>query len=147
MCPPEEEDIVYDINGADPLCDDAKNLWLIVGRTDSRQFVQYLVLQCNWKLRWVVGHGDRKDLYSCWGCVRNANSYTSGVWNDYENSPPCWKQHGVSLLIAGNPLEPYCHSVKMKDAQARWIKKYKDWAISSQASNRGRFNAHRLKCR
>ena len=78
VCEPDPvEEVHYDINGADPLWDNAKNLWLIVGRTDNRQFVQYLVLQCNWKLRWVVGYGDRKDLYSCWCAVRNANSYTS----------------------------------------------------------------------
>lgn len=75
VCEPDPvEEVHYDINGADPLCDDAKNLWLIVGRTDNRQFVQYLILQCNWKLRWVVGYGDRKDLFSCWCAVRNANS-------------------------------------------------------------------------
>lgn len=103
VCPPEEEDIVYDINGADPLCDDAKNLWLIVGRTDSRQFVQYLVLQCNWKLRWVVGHGDKKDLYSCWGCVRNANSYTSRFY-----CSPYWKQYGENSSNCWNPLIAIC---------------------------------------
>ena len=42
VCPKVEEEITYDINGEDPLWDGAKNLWLIVGRTDSKQFVRYL---------------------------------------------------------------------------------------------------------
>ena len=114
VCPQNNEDPVYDINGKDPLWDGAKNLWMIVGRTDSKQFVQYLVLKCNYKFRWVTGHGDRKELKSCWGCVRNANSYTSGVWNDYENSPLNSKEFSVSLLIAGKPLEPHYHNARMK---------------------------------
>lgn len=71
------------INEADPLNGDVSNLWMIVGRTDDNQFVRYMVLKINWKFRWVYGHGDRKKIYSCWGCARNANSYTSGIWNDY----------------------------------------------------------------
>lgn len=113
---PDDTSYELDINEEDPLWDGAKNLWLIVGRTDNRQFVQYLVLQCNWKLKWIVGYGDQKKLLSCWAVIRNANSYTSGVWNDYVNSPPYWKQYGVSLLIAGNPLESYYHNVMMKYA-------------------------------
>lgn len=80
---PDDTSYEMDINMEDPLWDGAKNLWLICGRTDSNQFVQYLVMQCNWKLRWVVGYGDRKKLLSCWGLTKNANSYTSGVWVDY----------------------------------------------------------------
>ena len=112
------DDISYDLelNEEDPLWDGAKNLWLIVGRTDSRQFVQYLVMKCNWKLRWVVGYGDRKKLLSCWGLTKNANSYTSGVWNDYVNSPSYGKLYDVSLLTAGKSLESYCHNAKMKYA-------------------------------
>ena len=77
VCPPIENDEVYDINGADPLWDGAKNLWLIVGRNDDKQFVRYLILKCDWKFRWVTGYGDRKQLQSCWGCHKSANSYTS----------------------------------------------------------------------
>ena len=77
VCPTVEEEWDYDIYGTEPLWDGAKNLWLIVGRTDDKQFVRYLVLQCDWKFRWVTGYGDRKQLQSCWGCHKSANSYTS----------------------------------------------------------------------
>lgn len=79
------DDISYELNIDDdnPLNDNADNLWLIVGRNDSKQFVRYLVLQCNWVFRWVTGYGDSRKLNKCWGCVRNANSYTSGIWNDF----------------------------------------------------------------
>ena len=70
------------INECDPLNGDTSNLWLIVGRNDANQFVRYMVLKVNWNFKWVFGHGDKKKIYSCWGCARNANSYTSGVWND-----------------------------------------------------------------
>lgn len=71
------------LNEEDPLNGDVSNLWMIVGRTDDNQFVRYMVLKINWKFRWVFGHGDRKKVYSCWGCHRSANSYTSGWWNDF----------------------------------------------------------------
>lgn len=91
---PDDTSYELDINEEDPLWDGAKNLWLIVGRTDNRQFVQYLVLQCNWKLKWIVGYGDQKKLLSCWAVIRNANSYTSRHYT----APRGWK------LRVANPL-------------------------------------------
>lgn len=94
---PDDTSYELNINMDDPLCDEAENLWLIVGRTDSRQFVQYLVMQCDWKLRWVIGYGDKKKLCSCWGLSKNANSYTSSYTAPYvgkphiANSSNCWE--------------------------------------------------------
>lgn len=79
---PDDTSYELDINMDDPLWDGAKNLWLICGRTDDKQFVHYLVMKCTWKLRWVLGYGDKKKLLSCWCVIKNANSYTSGVWHD-----------------------------------------------------------------
>lgn len=53
-------------------------LWMIVGRTKDRQFVKYNILQCNWNFKWIYDG----EVQNCWGCVRNANSYTSGVFID-----------------------------------------------------------------
>ena len=93
------DDTSYDlktINYNDPLGgDEVDNLWLIVNRTDSKMFVQYLVLKCNWKFKWVVGYGDQKKILSCWGCTRHANSqvWLATIVRLLKNNP----------LIAGTP--------------------------------------------
>lgn len=79
---PDDTSYELEINKENPLYDGAKNLWLIVERTDDRQFVQYLVLKCNWRFKWLKGIGDKRLIQYCWGCVRDAKSYTSGVWLD-----------------------------------------------------------------
>lgn len=47
--------------------------WMIVGRDNANAFVRYNILQCNWNFQWVYDG----EIMSCFGCVRNANSYTS----------------------------------------------------------------------
>jgi len=32
------------------------------------------------------------------------------------------------------------HSARLKDSETRWFENHTDWAISSEASNRGTFN-------
>lgn len=98
---PDDKSYGLDINFEHPFQGDVSNLWLIVGKSDSKQFVRYLVLRINWNLKWVVGYGDKKKVYNCWGIARSANSYTSGVWNDYVYSPLRRKRRSASLLIAG----------------------------------------------
>lgn len=56
--------------------------WIIVGRTDANAFVRYNILKCNWEFKWVY---DGK-VKRCYGCIRNANSYTSGKWTDEYSS-------------------------------------------------------------
>lgn len=79
------DDTSYDMNvlEEDPLHGDVSNLWLVVGRDNVSQFVRYMVIKVNWNFKWVYGYGDHKKVYSCWGASRHANSYTSGVWNDF----------------------------------------------------------------
>ena len=48
-------------------------LWIVVGQTDDNQFVRYMILKCNWLFQWIKNH----EIMSCYGCIRNANSYTS----------------------------------------------------------------------
>lgn len=62
-------------------------LWLIVGRDDANDFVRYNILKCNWEFKWVVNYNGENRIMNIIGCVRNANSYTSGVWTaDYSVS-------------------------------------------------------------
>ena len=52
--------------------------WIIVGRDHANAYVRYNILQCNWNFQWIWDN----HVQSCFGCARNANSYTSGRWND-----------------------------------------------------------------
>ena len=77
----EEEDPV------DPFKDenfDVNKLWLIVGKNDANEFVRYNIIKCNWNFRWIARVNGENKILNVWGAVRNANSYTSGVWTaDY----------------------------------------------------------------
>lgn len=107
---PDDTSYELDINFEHPFQGDVSNLWLIVGRSDYKQFVQYLVLRINWNLKWVVGHGDRKKVYNCWSVARSANSYTSGVWNDFyttglDNLTGLWMPN--TNYVYGDRLEKF----------------------------------------
>ena len=52
--------------------------WIIVGKDDANSFVRYMILKCDWELRWVY----KGQLMTSWGCSKLASSYTSGVWVD-----------------------------------------------------------------
>ena len=80
---PDDTSYRMNIDEDDPLNGDTSCLWMIVAKNDSKQFVRYLVIRCNWRFKWVVGYGDQKKIYDCWGALRSANSYTSGIWHDY----------------------------------------------------------------
>ncbi len=138
-----------DINENNPLNGDVSNLWLIVQRNDTKQFVRYLVLPINYQLRWVMGHDDRKEIWKCWCCVRNQNSYTSGIWNDFrvtslDNLTSAWLPdtynifgdkltefglvdtrvltHQMRMMITHNDLHPNCYMVsKVDDTTPRGI--------------------------
>lgn len=58
--------------------DNQPQLWMIVGRNNATQFVRYNILKCNWNFQWIVDG----EIKNCIGCVRNASSYTSGIWTD-----------------------------------------------------------------
>lgn len=137
------DDTSYDlkINANNPLSGDVKDLWLIVNKTDNRQFVQYLVLRCNWNFKWITGIGDEKVVQNCWGCIRNANSYTGGTWVDYritalDNITSAWLpdtyniypnlamynisdtrtiRHQLRFMITHNQINPKCWMVSKVD--------------------------------
>lgn len=52
--------------------------WLMVGK-DTAEFDKYNVLKCNWLFEWL--DAERK-YRSFLGCVRDRNSYNSGIWSD-----------------------------------------------------------------
>lgn len=56
--------------------------WIIVGRDNANAFVRYNILKCNWNFQWLY----KGQVQNCFGCVRNANSYTSGKWTDEYSS-------------------------------------------------------------
>lgn len=75
--------------------------WMIVGRDNANAFVRYNILQCNWNFQWVYDG----DVKSCFGCVRNANSYTS--WKVIPSRLAAFGNVAVySFVYAGTPLEP-----------------------------------------
>lgn len=53
----------------------SRDKWLIFGKTEKDMFVYYNILKCNWTFRWVY----EGVIYSCLGCIRDRNSYDSGV--------------------------------------------------------------------
>lgn len=136
------DDSSFDINLSDdelenPFNQDVSNRtewWLIVGRTDSDSYVRYSVLKCNWNFQWIY---DGK-IQSCYGCSRNANSYTSGQWTDeytttLDNLTSAWLpdiyhvykdnyeslgmcdgrtiMYGVRFMITNNDIDPKVYSV------------------------------------
>lgn len=78
--------------------------WIIVGRNQTSDFVRYNILQCNWNFKWVY---DGK-INDCYGCMRNANSYNSGVvdgeyMSTLENITAVWLPD--THLLFGDNLE------------------------------------------
>ena len=80
---PDDTSYEMDIDLEHPLTGNIKNLWWIVNKTDYKQFVQYQVIRTNWNFKWIIGNGDQRIIQNCIGSIRNANSYTSGIWRDY----------------------------------------------------------------
>lgn len=74
---PDQGSYQLDINKDDPLCDKANKLWFIVDKTDYRQFIRYLVVKCDYLLRWVTDFGGKRHIEKCWAACETASSYTS----------------------------------------------------------------------
>lgn len=49
--------------------------WLITALDERPQFRQYIILECNWTLKWVVDNR----IHSCLAVQRYQNSYSSGL--------------------------------------------------------------------
>lgn len=105
-----EFDLSFDDN-KNPLESEIQDhLWLIVERNDATQFVRYLVLKCNWNFKWISDFGEGRHIFNCWGCVRNANSYTSGIWTDFritalDNITNAWLPN--TFLLYGENMSRY----------------------------------------
>lgn len=113
---PDDED--YDIgfkepSPADPFADEnfsLKKLWMIVGRNDAVNFVRYNIIKCNWNFKWVDRFHGKDVILHVYGAIRNANSYTSGIWNaDYgyylDNITAFWVPD--THLLYGDKLYDY----------------------------------------
>lgn len=103
---PDDTSYEMNIDLEDPLHGDVSNLWLIVNRNDSKQFVRYLVLKCNWNYRWVYGLNGEKQVFNCWGVARNANSYTSCDAICITRLAAVGNAAVYSFVYAGTALEP-----------------------------------------
>lgn len=85
-------------------------LWLIVGRNDANEFVRYNIIKCNWNFKWIARVNGENRILNIWGSVRNANSYTSGVWTadfttSLDNITNAWIPD--TYLIYGDSLSDF----------------------------------------
>ena len=113
--------------------------WIIVGRDNANAFVRYNILKCNWNFKWIYNN----EIQECFGCVRNANSYTSGSWSadmsvsldNITNAwlPDTWNVYGgenlpslglddtrtihynLRFMITRNIIHPKCYIVSKVD--------------------------------
>ena len=118
-------------------CADSEGIYhryLVVGqyRHYANQFPSYIVLPCDFKLRWVM----KQQKYSTWGVLRSQSSYNSGVWQDYriqtiENQKLFWMPYSfinaeifydTRCAISSPRKEPVCWSVsKVEDMNVKGI--------------------------
>ena len=136
----EEEDPV------DPFKDenfDVNKLWLIVGKNDANEFIRYNIIKCNWNFRWIARVNGENKILNVWGAVRNANSYTSGVWaadyttaldnitnawipdifllyedklSDYDLCDTRYLRHDHRFMLTHNKLDPKVYAItKVQD--------------------------------
>lgn len=56
--------------------------WLICSKEQANQFVKYLVLPCDYYLRWIERDGQQRYKRAMWCVQRQQNSYTIGVYRD-----------------------------------------------------------------
>lgn len=142
-------------------------LWMIVGRDNANAYVRYNVLKCNWLFKWIY----KGKINKCWGAIRNANSYTSGIWRDeisvsLDNLTAAWMpdihyvygdkcvdwglddnrtiMHDNRFLISNNIIDPKVYKVtKIVDLVPQGIIKY---SIKQDGLNRFRDNINLGLC-
>jgi len=141
--------------------------WIIVGRDEANAFVRYMILKCDWELRWVYGG----KLQTCWACSKLASSYTSGVWvsdlsaslddltsiwlpdvrytyaDKVESLGMCDTRtimHGQRFFMSNNTLDPKIYEVtKIKDINPQGIIKL---SIKQDELNEKRDNIELRAC-
>lgn len=113
--------IVPDEQSFEPDFDNLDHWWLLVLKNDLRQFPRYMILKCNWNFEWI--HEGR--IYSCLGCLRNASSYTSGIWTadistTVDNITSAWLpdtpetqtiNYDYRFMISVNKIHPHVYKV------------------------------------
>ena len=83
---------------------DEKNIyhkWLICSKEISNQFTKYLILPCNFYLRWVEKDKNSKYKRSMWASLRDQKSYTIGVYSDRYFTRPDNQQ---KIWLPMNPI-------------------------------------------
>ena len=112
------------------------NHWLIVARdANDELYTRGTMKQCNYLLRWIADDGT---VVERWCIIEDGTKleYAAAL-----NSLAYWKRCVKTIpLIAGTPLEPYHQNGAANSCIQQRFENGKDWAISSQAPNRRRFN-------
>lgn len=136
---PDEQNTQLNINKDNPLYEGAQKLWMIVDKTDYRQFIRYLVVKCDYFLKWVSQIDGKRRVIACWAACEAANSYTSGIGtgsytSGLDNLSSSWipdthliygdaaldkynivdtrnLKHQTRLMITTNDLHPKCWMV------------------------------------
>ena len=125
-----------------------ENFWIVTEKDANNElYTRTKLLQCNHLLKWV----DENDVIREQWCFIEDGTKLERI-SAMRNSLVCRKRHIKSIpLIAGTPLEPYHQNGAAKSCKRQRSENGKDWAISSQAPNRRRFNDYpesgsRSKC-
>lgn len=148
-----------------------KKLWMIVGRNDANEFVRYNIIQCNWNFKWIDRYHSKDVIMNVYGAIRNANSYTSGVWNadygyyldnitgfwvpdtyfiygdklfDYNLCDTRYIEHEERFFITNNKIDPKIYKVtKVQDTVPQGVIKV---TVKQDELNRVRDNTDLMIC-
>jgi hypothetical protein len=113
-------------------------LWMLVDRNNGTEFVRYMILQCNFNVKWVSRINGKNKILSVYGITRSANSYTAGIWVadksvELDQITGLWIPdfyyifksnfanygfddtrlfiHDIRVMLTTNQLEPKCYKV------------------------------------
>ena len=113
------------------------NYWLITELDAANEvYSRAKMLQCNYLLKWI----DREHVIHEQWCIVEDGTKLKRI-TGLRNSLAYWKRYVKRTpLIAGNPLELRHQNGAANSRKRKRFENDADWAISSQASNRGRFN-------
>lgn len=88
--------------------------WIICSKEIGNQFIKYLILPCNYLLRWIEKDGQHRYKRTMWAALRNQNSYIlrfilETICRKFSN---CWKPVKLHKLQHKNEI---CLSVNVKN--------------------------------
>lgn len=92
--------------------DGSYNKWLVVDKANynGNQFPTFEILRCDYIAQWVFnGH-----KYQCPAVLRSQNSYNSGIWLDFYQSPISVMVYGKLLELLEVPQRQYNYNVRMR---------------------------------